>query len=98
MANEPGFVFYDPNGLFRFEVVPEEAKHTKWLLSWDELWARSYAQFIAVESGDRELRKELSLEQGSSYGTFYLAQWSDDDFQDVYKEMRAVVRAKGWMR
>lgn len=70
---------------------------TRYLIDPKELWARSYAQFVAQESGDRLLLEGLdSMRQGT--GTFsnaYPYQWSDEDFQPVVDAIRAIFKEQG---
>ena len=61
-----------------------------WLLP-RELFARSYAQYIAAESGDSTLTTEL---QHARSGRLYPEHWMDDDFVSIRSEMDALVRAQ----
>lgn len=49
----------------------------------EELWARSYAQFIAVESGDPALLAELRLLRQRRHNMHLPEQWEDDDFAAI---------------
>lgn len=65
-----------------------------------EIFARGYAQYIAVRSGDAEMMAELRREQASDKQEYALTniqlQWDDDDFEPVAKAMDAVLEAIGW--
>ena len=63
----------------------------------DELWARSYAQFVANRSGDPALLAEL---QGTSIAPLddlrFPLQWDDDDFVSVADAIDALFWRLGW--
>jgi hypothetical protein len=62
-----------------------------------EIWARSYAQYIATRSGDAEMLKQLNLIRDiPEIGT--LIQWSDADFAPVATAIDKLFRAKGWIK
>lgn len=74
-----------------------ESRYLAYSLGSDEVWARAYAQWIAVESGDEEaLESFLAMVQADSrYQTHY---WYDDDFEPVAAAFRALFRLAGWLR
>ena len=52
----------------------------------EELWARSYAQWVAVRSGDVQLAAELDRAREYWYaeaGPYLPEQWEDDDFAPI---------------
>ncbi|WP_017601358.1 hypothetical protein [Nocardiopsis lucentensis] len=71
------------------DVTPTH--YAKYLRGTQELWARSYAQWIAERTGDARLREEL---QGhlNLPGPARYRQWSDDDFRPIASAVEAVVR------
>lgn len=63
-----------------------------------ELWARSYAQYFAVKSGDPILLAELHARRLRRTGQVYIPlQWDDTDFAALTEEIDAIFRAKGWI-
>jgi hypothetical protein len=62
-----------------------------------EIWARSYAQYIAMRSGDAELLKQLNLIRDIP-GIGTLIQWSDADFARVATAIDKLFSAKGWIK
>jgi len=57
---------YEGDGTIPKGVV---RKHLSYLTSTEETWARSYAQYVVVRSGDPEAMAELRrMQQGASYG------------------------------
>lgn len=59
----------------------------------DELWARSYAQYVAKRSGDPVMRKELEAELKSPIPE----QWQDDDFEAIAEAFDELFEALGWI-
>lgn len=81
-------------------VVEYEADrdYLRYLIQPRELWARSYAQFIAVKSGDPTLRKQLDGLRGqSAWMSSYGVQWDEDDFLPISASIEAISHDLGWM-
>ena len=75
-----------------------EQRYIEYLLQNEEIWARSYAQFIAVKSGYPVLREQLDrLRQRPERRLYYGGQWDDDDFLPILAEIEATFQKKGWM-
>lgn len=75
-----------------------EQRYIEYLLQNEELWARSYAQFIAVKSGHPALREQLDRRrQRPERRLYYGGQWDDDDFLPIQAEIEAAFRKKGWL-
>ena len=72
-----------------------DRKHVNYLLNTEELFARSFAQYIATRSGDK-----IMLSQAKSYSnTLYGArQWDDDDFKPIAAEFDAYFKSIGWIQ
>jgi SPP1 gp7 family putative phage head morphogenesis protein len=62
-----------------------------YLLAWHELWARSYAQYIAKKSGNKQMLDQLEKLQKNGY------QWQDNDFSLIYASIDAIFADKGWI-
>lgn len=60
-----------------------------------ELFARAYAQWIAVESGDEVLLAELDWMRSADGDGFYPRQWDDEDFEPVRSALRKLFRRAG---
>lgn len=65
----------------------------------EELWARSYAQYIAVRSGDAGMMAELRTEQAEQrrMAVPITTQWQDADFAPIARAMDALFAALGWL-
>ena len=76
---------------------PVDKVYVAYLFRARELWARSYAQFIATESHDPALLQQLEEERerpGSSI--YYPKHWDDDDFEPVRAEIDAIFQDLRW--
>lgn len=63
-----------------------------------ELWARSYAQFVAGRSNDMAPRMQLDSLRNRPVGTFYYGeQWDEDDFLLISASIEAIFQDLGWM-
>ena len=73
-----------------------------------ELWARAYAQYIAVRSGDLAMMAQLRMQQetytdaaAQKWQTPELAipvQWQDDDFEPIAQAIDELFAALGWKK
>jgi hypothetical protein len=85
-------------------ILAYSAQEIAWfyvrLLSPSELWARSYAQYIAVRSADPELLVGLAEHQAAYpdhlKGIARLLHWTDDDFAPIAAEVEALAWRLGW--
>ena len=67
----------------------------RYALSDIEKFARGYAQYIAVESGDSVLLSQLAK---NVYGGIYQEQWDADDFAPIQRAFSAMFRSIGWKK
>ena len=65
----------------------------------EELWARSYAQWIALRSGNETLSRQVVELRGHDPAdpALYL-QWDDDDFEPIADSIDCLCRGLGWLR
>lgn len=68
----------------------QDADFYSYALSIRELWARSYAQYIALRSGDVTMRQQLA---STSMRELH---WSDSDFAQIAHAIDVLMREKGW--
>ena len=73
-------------------------QHAMYLRNPKELWARSYAQYIARKSGDKILMEELEKTIKCTYNDLYHAQWDTDDFAPIMEAMDQLFLAKKWIK
>lgn len=67
-------------------------------LTFDEVWARSYAQFVALRSGDQSLMNEVdSLRLGLIGGVYYPLPWTLHDFGPIEAATAALFERLGWI-
>lgn len=63
----------------------------------EELWARAYAQFVAVRSGDPLLLGQIDAIRSQNDVESW-SQWSDDDFKKIKAALDEFFRSKGWLK
>ena len=68
-----------------------------YLLDYNELWARSYAQYVTLKSRDAALLSQLDQQRVGSAPLQRLAQWQGVDFAPVGDAIEALLRRKGWL-
>ncbi len=74
-------------------MISLSPKYLKYIRGSKEIFARAYAQFIAMESGDPILMAQLRKLQEQAFST----QWSDEDFKPIAEEFRKLFKEQGWM-
>ena len=99
LADSRGGITYFTNedGLQLATPVPVDYIN-RYLMSNSELFARSYAQYIAETSGDSAMMEQLGRELGMQPGDrFYLArQWTQEDFAPIKAAFDRLFEALGW--
>jgi hypothetical protein len=77
------------------------SRRHQWLeyaVSSKELWARAYAQYIAVKSSDAELLKGVSDISASKDVDYALSQWSTESFAPIIEAIDEAFKRIGWIR
>src|SRR5262249_8772682 len=73
--------------------VPVRLSYLRYLMTYNELWARSYAQFVVVRSGHAELLAELNDRRTERLGIpYYPRYWQDVDFEPVAESIESLFR------
>ncbi|RDI73300.1 Phage Mu/F-like protein [Gaiella occulta] len=72
--------------------VPVDHDFLLYLLHPEEVWARSYAQWVATRSGNQTLLRQLHLDRRG----LYPMQWEDDDFEPVARAIDRIMEQLGW--
>ena len=72
--------------------------HVAYLLKEDEIWARSYAQYIASRANDPKLKAELAneLKKMTRERLPYPKQWSEEDFKPIGRAIDGLFKELGW--
>ena len=88
--------------ILRGEKAPK-LDYLRYLLGKREIWARSYAQYIAIRSGDPVLLQQLveSRRQRPAYDpdqNDYAEQWDDRDFTPIAEAMDKLFKTLGWLK
>jgi HK97 family phage portal protein len=73
-----------------------DGRYLAYGLSPDELWARSYSQYIATRSGDPELMAGIDMMRDPDrlYRDFH---WSDEDFAPIAAAIDELFKSLGWI-
>lgn len=66
-------------------------KFRQYALKHIEIFARAFAQFVAVESGDANMLRGLNLVR-TTWSPVY--QWSDENFEPIRKAMKAFIKER----
>jgi len=77
---------------------PALEAHLKYLLTPSELWARSYAQWIAVRSGDEALGIDLEWWLGRPDEWTRSRQWGKTEFEPIAESIDRIFRDKGLLK
>ena len=84
--------------LRRGAATLREATYLDYLQRDEELWARSYAQYVATRSAEPLLQGELVASRQRRPGTVYTPrQWGDDDFISIAEAIEDLFRRRGWI-
>ena len=69
----------------------------EYYLTWEELWARSYSQWVAIRSGDPAMLKQLADERDIHlHPILKHVQWEDADFEPIAKAIDDTFARAGW--
>jgi hypothetical protein len=91
------------NAVARLRAIARDSRYRRaveyadYLLEWEEMWARSYAQFVTVRSGQAEPLAELRQRQRRAKVSAIPVQWEDDDFVLVEETISSLFRQLGWV-
>jgi hypothetical protein len=69
----------------------------EYLLTPHELFARAYAQYIALVSESSELRAQMRTAHQIQVFAVYHPQWDDDDFEPIRRQLDELFRRRQWM-
>jgi hypothetical protein len=74
-------------------------QYVNYLLSEQELWARSYAQWVATRSRDPQLLADLErINSQDKRGAAPPRQWTDEDFEPIAAAIDRLFTSLGWLR
>lgn len=80
---------------FEFTRKPDR-RYLRYQLGGDELWARSYSQYIATKSRQPDMIAELAgLRENEMYKDI---QWDDDDFAPIAEAIDQAFVSLGWLK
>jgi len=79
--------------------IPVDARFLQTQISYPEIWARSYAQYVAVRASDPSLLGHLARLLGAddpAGAPPYTLQWDASDFEPILGAIDRLFAAKGW--
>lgn len=79
------------------KIHEAQYEYCKYLLGQNEIWARAYAQYITVRSGNPIMRRELERSLQRRKEGYYPTQWSDESFEPIAEKIDILFREKGWI-
>lgn len=80
------------------EALPFDAlDYLEYLLRPREMWARAYAQYIAVKSQDSLMIKQLEILQNDVIFKTVQTQWNDNEFKSIIQEIDKYFSDKNWI-
>lgn len=86
-----------PDGKFyTFEFNELNIRMVQYLLNPCELFARSYAQYIALRSQHNVLRYGLNVQQTALSRAVIPRQWENEDFEPIAEAFDALFHQQGW--
>jgi hypothetical protein len=86
-----------PDASGTMQTYPVDQARVGYLRQESELWARSYAQYIALRTGDQTLFRQLDLFRDPWRDPVYNAtQWQDADFAPIAAAMDQLFHSIGW--
>lgn len=84
-----------------YALDQEEMEYLQYVMLWEEIWARSYSQYMSRELHKRGISSiymdDLQEESRSHVGRLFRLYWDDDDFETIAVTMREIIRYKGWI-
>jgi SPP1 gp7 family putative phage head morphogenesis protein len=73
------------------------SSYVHYLLRTHEVWARAYAQWVAVRSGNKEMIRELiSIKTSPTQEAYRLSQWDSVTFEPIAKAIDDLFATLGW--
>jgi len=76
-----------------------DRNYVRYLQRTPEVFARSYAQYIAIRSGNEALMTQLrTARKRNEAGIGYQTVWDDDDFVPIAAAFDDLFKEKGWTK
>jgi hypothetical protein len=78
-------------------LPPGQQLLVNYLLEVEEVFARSYVQYIAAVSGDPRIQALIAADRDSDGASLYPAYWDADDFEPIRRALDALFDMLGWL-
>lgn len=77
---------------------PIDRRYLRYLATTKEVWARAYAQYITLRTGDPTMRSQLNQLRQRLGQVYYPSQWDDDDFEPIAEAIDRLMLRLGWRK
>ena len=78
-------------------IDSKDAQDREYYLRPTEMVARSYAQYVAVKSGNATMLDQVSAIIGSELKVYQHTQWTEADFRPIMKAYDDLFEEIGWL-
>ena len=78
--------------------ITQQREGVRYMLLYTETWARSYAQYVARQTGELILLNQLADERETGDPLWDLSQWTDAEFEPIVTAIDRLFHLKGWLR
>jgi SPP1 gp7 family putative phage head morphogenesis protein len=92
----PGATVPGTNLFGQVVQTPADTRYLRYALTDLELFARSYAQYIATKSRNPLMMAELEAER-NPLRAYHQTQWAEDDFAPIQQAFDDLFRGEGWI-
>lgn len=76
-------------------TLPKQDSLSRYYQRGDELWARSYAQYVATRSGDTAMLTEIAAIRDDSHAGRALSQWTAEEFEPIARTIDEMLAGLG---
>lgn len=78
-------------------LLAKHGEYRDYLLRTKELWARSYAQYVAQRSGNVRLRAQIQDVRAGQTNFWRESQWAEADFAPIASAIDQLFSSLGWI-
>lgn len=88
-------VYYTQDGRPIRAISEPDGRFMEYLTRPREIWARSYAQYISLRSGNVDMQVQISAQRNDD-AIYSQKQWTPEDFGPIAEAMDRLLQAIGW--
>jgi|GEM_PF-1268092 len=79
-------------------TMPIDSQHVEYLLRRQEIFARSYAQYIATRGNNVKIKTDLETVLQKDRYSLYPRHWDHKDFEKIAEAFDNLFRKRGWLK